>query len=81
LSAAATGRYSPGSHRAYGDRSGRQDDIIEGWRRPRGRVWSARQPLARQTAAASIQYDSGLAQGPASHSTGGWKCGKRTAAV
>ena len=32
-----------------------------------GRVWT---PLARQTAAASIQYDSGLAQGPAAHSPG-----------
>ena len=28
-SAAARGRYSPGSRRAYGDRSGRQDDTIE----------------------------------------------------
>ena len=35
-----------------------------------GRAGSARRPLARQTAATSIQNDSGLPQGPAAHSTG-----------
>ena len=46
-------------------RSGREDDTIEGDGDPSGRAGSARRPLARRTAAASIQYDSGLPQGPA----------------
>jgi hypothetical protein len=41
-----------------------------GRRRPRGRAGSARRPLARQTAATTIQNVSGLAQGPAEPSTG-----------
>ena len=64
------GRYSPGSRleartpvrtpgRLSGDDGG-----------PSGRAGSARQQLVRQTAAVSIQYDSGLSQGPAAHSTG-----------
>ena len=51
-------------------RSGRQDDTIEGDGDLGGRAGSARRPLARRTAAASIQNNSGLAQGPAAHSTG-----------
>ena len=46
------------------NRSGRQETDLGGPAR------SARRPLARRTAAASIQYDSGLAQRPAAHSTG-----------
>ncbi len=53
-----------------------------GWprRSSGGRAGNGR-PLVSQTAATSIQNDSGLPQGPADLPPAGWKRGKRTAAV
>ena len=65
LSAAARGRYSPGAAGELTETApDASDDTIEG----AGDLGVERDrlgPLARQTAATSIQNDSGLAQGPA----------------
>ena len=56
------GRYSPGSRRAYGDRSGHQHETIG---RPKGQAVD--RSRAKQQAPL---FSSGLPEGPAAHSTG-----------